>query len=101
MQLAEAFRLAFEIHGNQRDKGGDPYLFHVMRVAMSMKTDEERVVALLHDSVGSTPTLEGQVDLVRKVRLHFGDATAKTVLRLTRNDLEAYMDYIRRLSTDK
>lgn len=101
MQLVEAFKLAFEIHGNQRDKGGDPYLFHVMRVTMSMKSDEERVVALLHDSVASTPTLEGQVDLVRKVRLHFGDTTAKTVLRLTRNELESYMDYIRRLSTDK
>ncbi|GGA55802.1 hypothetical protein GCM10011507_03860 [Edaphobacter acidisoli] len=101
MQLVEAFKLAFEIHGNQRDKTGAPYLFHVMRVAMAMKTDEERVVALLHDAVSSALTLESQVDLVRKIRLHFGDATVKTVLRLTRNENEAYMDYIRRLSTDK
>jgi len=101
MQLVEAFKLAFEIHGNQRDKGGDPYLFHVLRVAMAMRTDEERAVALLHDTVESSATLEAQVDLVRKIRLHFGEAISKTVLRLTRTEFEPYMDYIRRLSTDR
>lgn len=101
MQLVEAFKLAFEIHGNQRDKGGDPYLFHVLRVAMAMKTDEERAAALLHDAVEASATLEAQVDLVRKIRLHFGDGICKTVLRLTRTQFEPYMDYIRRLSTDR
>lgn len=101
MQLVEAFRLAFEIHGNQRDKAGAPYLFHVMRVAMAMKTDEERAAALLHDVVASTPTLEAQMEVVRRIRLHFGADFTKTILRLTRNEDEAYMDYIRRLSTDK
>lgn len=101
MQLVEAFKLAFEIHGNQRDKTGAPYLFHVMRVAMAMKTDEERAVALLHDAVASTPTLDGQVELARKIRVHFGGEVLKTVLRLTRNEHEPYMDYIRRLSIDK
>jgi len=101
MQLAEAFKIAFDIHGNQRDRGGDPYLFHVVRVAMSMKTDEERAAALLHDTVEASATLEAQVDLVRKIRLHFGEAVSKTVLRLTRTEFEPYMDYIRRLSTDK
>ena len=101
MQLVEAFRLAFEIHGNQRDKSGAPYLFHVMRVAMAMKTDEERAAAILHDAVASAPTLEGQIELVRKIRMHFGAEFTRTVLRLTRNADEIYMDYIRRLSTDK
>lgn len=101
MQLAEAFKIAFDIHGNQRDRSGEPYLFHVARVAMSMKTDEERAVALLHDTVEASATLEAQVDLVRRIRLHFGEVVSKTVLRLTRTEFEPYMDYIRRLSTDK
>lgn len=101
MQLSEAFRIAFEIHGNQRDKTGAPYLFHVMRVAMAMKTDEERAAALLHDAVASTPTLEAQMEIVRRMRQHFGPELTRTVLRLTRNEDETYMDYIRRLSADK
>lgn len=101
MQLVEAFRIAFDIHGNQRDKGGEPYLFHVVRVATAMKTDEERAVALLHDSLKYSPTLESQVDLLRKIRLHFGDAVSKTVLRLTQTEYEPYMDYIRRLSSNR
>ncbi|SRR5579875_444336 len=101
MQLMEAFRLAFEIHGNQRDRAGAPYLFHVMRVAMSMKTDEERALALLHDAIVSTPTLEAQMEVVRRIRMHYGAEFTKTVLRLTRNEDEPYMDYIRRLSVDR
>jgi hypothetical protein len=101
MQLVEAFRLAFDVHGNERDRAGEPYLFHVVRVAMAMRTDEERVVALLHDAVSSVVTLEGQVELVRKLRLHFGDAITKTVLSLTWNEYDPYMDYIRRLSANR
>ena len=42
-----AAEIACEAHKGQSDKQGEPYIFHVMRVALAMRTDEERVVALL------------------------------------------------------
>lgn len=47
--LEDALILAAEAHRGQVDKRGDPYLIHVMRVVLRMQTEEERIVAALHD----------------------------------------------------
>lgn len=49
--LARARVIAAAAHGGQRDKAGDAYMAHVERVAASVLSEEERVVALLHDVV--------------------------------------------------
>ena len=35
----------------QKDKGGEPYILHPLRVMLRMRTEAERVVAVLHDVV--------------------------------------------------
>lgn len=51
--LNSAIRLAAVHHDGQYDKGGNPYILHVMKVMHYLKTDDEELncVAVLHDLV--------------------------------------------------
>ena len=49
--LERAARLCLTAHRGQVDKAGKAYFMHPMRVAMSCATDEERIVAMLHDVI--------------------------------------------------
>lgn len=54
-----AMNIAYQAHKNQLDKSGVPYIFHPIHLAEQMETEEECVVALLHDVVEDTTiTLE-------------------------------------------
>ena len=47
--------LAIELHKDQKDKLGEPYILHVERVAENFPKDSlEYLVALLHDTVEDT-----------------------------------------------
>lgn len=48
--LAAALKVAIRVHADQRDKQGQPYLLHVLRVVEAV-SDEAKVVAALHDVV--------------------------------------------------
>ena len=47
----KAMVLMFQVHQNQRDKGGVPYVFHPWHVAEQMNDEIATTVALLHDVV--------------------------------------------------
>lgn len=98
LMLGEIFRIAVEVHGNQRDKAGRPYLFHVMRVAMAMGDDYEIATALLHDTVEDGRA--GRVTLLLKIILLCGERVQDAVLALTHNPSDDYMKYIRRLGAN-
>jgi (p)ppGpp synthase/HD superfamily hydrolase len=53
--LETALRIAAEAHEGQVDKGGEPYVLHPIRMALSLRSQEERIVALLHDVVEDCP----------------------------------------------
>lgn len=40
-----------EAHAGVLDKGGNPYILHPLRVMMSLRTEEEKIVGVLHDVV--------------------------------------------------
>ncbi len=74
------------------DKGGNPYVLHPLAVMLTMDTDEERRVALLHDVVedcGVTPD-----DLLG---LGYPPAEVDAIVALTRRDGESYEAFIERL----
>jgi (p)ppGpp synthase/HD superfamily hydrolase len=52
--LERAIVIAAEAHSGQRDKAGACYILHPLRVMSRMTTDEERIVAVLHDVVEDT-----------------------------------------------
>lgn len=93
--LEDAIALAVEAHRGQRDKAGQPYILHPLRLMMRLETEEERTVAILHDVVEDTPwTLERLRD----------SGYPETVLRalegLTRREHETYEAFIERLRPD-
>jgi (p)ppGpp synthase/HD superfamily hydrolase len=49
--LERAIQIAVEAHAGQIDKAGQPYILHPLRVMQSLKTDEQRIVGVLHDVV--------------------------------------------------
>ena len=51
MNLEKAIQIAVEAHTGQVDKGGNPYILHPLRVMLSLNTEEERIVGVLHDVV--------------------------------------------------
>lgn len=57
--LEDAVALAVEAHRGQKDKAGQPYILHPLRVMLRLDTEEARRVGILHDVVeDSTVTLD-------------------------------------------
>ena len=55
MNLQIAIEIAAEAHREQTYKAGAPYLLHPLRVMMSLETNDERIVGILHDVVEDGP----------------------------------------------
>ena len=51
MNLQRAIEIALEAHKGALDKGGNPYILHPLRVMLQMDSEEEMIVAVLHDVV--------------------------------------------------
>jgi len=85
--VADAFRLALELHGAQSRKGsGVPYITHLMAVASLVGdyggTPEQMAAAFLHDAVedqGGRATLD-------RIRAEFGDEVAGHVMACSDTD---------------
>lgn len=57
--LEDAIQIAVRAHAGQKDKAGDPYILHPLRIMCRMKHETERIVAVLHDVVeDSSVTLD-------------------------------------------
>ncbi len=53
--LERAIAIASEAHEGQFDKAGNDYIGHPLRVMAMGRTDEEKIVGVLHDIVEDTP----------------------------------------------
>lgn len=49
--LERALEIAVEAHLGKVDKAGAPYLFHPMRLALKMGSEQAMITALLHDVI--------------------------------------------------
>ena len=86
----KALKLCFDVHKEQVDKSGLPYVFHPFHLAEQMETEETTIVALLHDVVeDSDLTLE---DLRQ---MGFSDTVIAALALLTHDPAVEYMDYVR------
>ena len=90
----DALAIALEAHRGQRDKVGEPYIRHVVRVAETV-SDEARTAALLHDVVE-----DGDVSPLALAGRGVPEATVASVEILTRRDGEPYEDYVARAGAD-
>ena len=85
----KAMMICFEVHKNQKDKSGMPYVFHPFHLAEQMETEEEICTALLHDvAEDSDYTIE---DLAKE---GFSEEIIEALGLLTHEKSVPYMDYI-------
>jgi len=95
MNLEEAIIFALSAHTGQKDKAGKPYIFHPFAVMSKMETEEEQMVAVLHDVVEDT---HFKVEDLR-ILVH-NDTVVDAVDAISRRKGEIYKDYIRRVKTN-
>jgi (p)ppGpp synthase/HD superfamily hydrolase len=91
----QAYEIAYNAHKGQVDKSGKDYINHPLTVASYCKSEDERIVALLHDVVEDTNiTLE---DLSKIFDKKIIDALSL----LTHSDDEPYMEYVAKIKENK
>lgn len=89
--LEKALQIAVKAHSGQIDKAGSAYIFHPIRVSNRCSTDDERIVALLHDTIEDTE-VTAEYLLMEGFPRNIVDA----ILSVTRNEDESYEDFIKR-----
>ena len=84
-----ALTLATIKHAGQFDKGGKPYIMHVIRVMQGVEDEDEKIIALLHDLVEDT---DATIEDLKEYG--FSDEVIQGVSLLTRDPGEDYRKYI-------
>lgn len=93
MFALKAQLLATQLHANQRDKAGKPYVQHLKAVADNLiaPTDEMLAVAWLHDSVEDTNiTLD-------EIKYEFGQEITEAIEAISKRPNEDYQHYLMRV----
>ena len=52
--LEKAIAIAVAAHRGQEERNGQPYILHPLRVMQGVQTEEEKIVAVLHDVIEDT-----------------------------------------------
>ena len=89
--LAAALQVAIRVHADQRDKQGEPYLLHILRVVEAVNGERAKILAALHDvwEDGGASALNPEV-----LFEHDGMFIANSLEVLTRSEGETYAEYI-------
>ena len=93
LYLDRAIELAKQHHEGQTDKAGKPYIEHPLRVMYQVESEEEKIVAILHDIVEDT-----DISLNDLRNEGFSEEVVSAVECLTKQDGENYDSYIERIS---
>lgn len=91
-----ALKIATEAHKGQVDKAGVPYINHPLTVASLVDTEEEKIVALLHDTIKDTNITEQDL-----LNYGFSNKIVEAVKLLTHNKDVPYMDYVAKIKDNE
>lgn len=94
--LEKAINLSVEKHRGQIDKGGMPYILHPLYVMTKVDTENEKIVAVLHDIIEDTDVT---FNYLRSNG--FSDEVLNALECLTRKNEEDYFCYIERIKTNR
>jgi hypothetical protein len=89
--LERALAIAVQAHAGQLDKAGAPYILHPLRVMLQMDTNEERIVAVLHDVVE-----DSEWSLERLRAEGFSDPVLRAIDSVTSRVGEPYDSFVLR-----
>jgi len=90
--VEDAIALALEAHRGQVDRAGEPYILHPLRVMAGLKTDTERIIAVLHDVVEDSDLT---LDDLRA--LGYDETIVGAIDSLSRREGETYEAFIQRV----
>ena len=88
----KALRLCFDLHREQVDKSGLPYVFHPFHLAEQMDTEETVTVALLHDSLEDT-----EITLEELEAMGFPQSVLEALALMTHREEDPYLDYVAKI----
>ena len=92
MDLQTALEIAIRAHKGSKNKGENDYILHPLRVMLSMNTNDEMIVAILHDVIEDTKWSFEDLEkekFSKKIILGLRSVTKKS-------DEEKYEDFIQR-----
>lgn len=93
--MEKALALAVKVHTGQKDKGGKEYILHPLRLMSQMETEEEQIVALLHDVVE-----DSSMTIKQLAKKGFDKKVLKAVKKLTfaggKHEYDSYIAAIRK-----
>jgi len=94
--INKALNLMYEAHKGQKDKGNIPYVFHPYHIAEQMNTEDEIIVALLHDVIEDT-----NITLEDIKSYGFNNNILEALKVITHDKNINYIDYINKISKNK
>ena len=95
--LEKAIAISVEAHQGKKDKAGQPYVLHPLRVMFRVETEDEKIVAILHDVVedhGDNWPME------RLRQAGFPPYILEPLDRVTKRDGESYENFIERSASN-
>lgn len=93
--IERAIEIAAAAHAGQVDKGGEPYIFHPLKVMLRMTTEQERIAAVLHDVIEDTSVT------IEQLRSEgFTDEVLRALTALTKLSGESRLEAAKRAAID-
>ena len=92
--IARALEIAMDAHRGVTDKAGNPYILHPLKIMSVVDSEEEKIVAVLHDVVEDAKR-KGW-DFERLEEEGFSPQVLEALRSVTINDGEDYDDFIDR-----
>ena len=94
--LEQAIIYACTKHEGQTDRGGNPYVLHLIQVMMNVETLKEKIVAVLHDVIEDTNTTADDLYIAG-----FSEEIVKAVLALTKYEGETRISAAHRAAANR
>jgi (p)ppGpp synthase/HD superfamily hydrolase len=94
--LERAIAIAAEAHAGQTDWGGEPYVLHPLRMMLRVSTNDERIVAVLHDVCEDCP----QWTFERIREEGFSEGIIAALQSVTKRQGEDYEAFVRRAAAN-
>ncbi len=93
--IEKALQIAARAHEGQKDKEGQPYILHPLRLMNAVEDVPAKIVAVLHDVIEDTPVTAEELR-----REGFDEAVLAALECLTHRKGEPYADFVVRCKRD-
>ena len=93
MNYQETLKFIKKIFKHRKDKGGNPYIEHLVAVANKMESETEKIVALLHDIVEDID----EITITTLKSMGYSEEIISAVDSITKRKGEKYIEYLKRV----